>query len=297
VGELLALYERAGLRERTVVVVTADHGEGLWQHVALMNGQRSGALRKGEAPSLLNTLMPTHGNQVHHELVRVPLILAGPGLPAGERIATPVENVDLFPTLLELAGLRPPKGLQGQSLLRRLDGSRDVKRYAFSYTRFNVTVIDDEGWSLILPTDEGQCAEQLELELFRLTDDPYQRRNLAASHPEVVERLKLIAEQRLGIAITEHGSAWEENLGALNQLGYVEWTDREESRRAFAQRPVEEVVGELTSPKTPCTQRLIAAESLAGRELTPQLRARLSDWRESETASAVKRALDDVLGK
>jgi arylsulfatase A-like enzyme len=297
VGELLAFYDRAGLRGRTVVVVTADHGEGLWQHVALMNGQRSGALRKGEAPNLINTLMPTHGNQVHHELVRVPLILSGPGLPAGERIATPVENVDLFPTLLELVGLRPAKGLQGQSLMRRLDGSSDVKQYAFSYTRFNVTVIDGEGWSLILPTEEGECAEGLELELFRLTDDPYQRRNLAASHPDVVERLKQVAQQRMGIAIAEQGTVSEEDLGAFQLLGYVGMADREESRRAFAKRPVEEVADELMSLKTPCTQRLIAAESLAGRELGAELRERLSAWRESETASAVKRALDDVLGK
>ena len=297
VGELAELYERAGLRSRTLVVVTADHGEGLWQHVALMNGQRGGALRKGEAPSLINTLMPTHGNQVHHELVRVPLILAGPGVPAGERIETPVENVDLFPTLLELAGLRPAKGLQGQSLLRRLDGSRDVKQDAFSYTRFNVTVIDSAGWSLILPTEEGECAEGLQPELFRLTDDPYQRRNLAASHADVVERLKLIAEHRLGIAIAEQGTVSEEDLRAFNQLGYVGQSDREESRRAFAKRPVEEVVDELTSHKTPCTQRLIAAESLAGRELDDALRARLSEWRETETAAAVKRAIDALLSK
>lgn len=295
VGEILALYERAGLRDRTLVALTADHGEGLWQHVSLLNGKRAASLRKNEQPSLVNTLHQGHGNQVHHELVRVPLMLAGPGLPAGERIDAPVENVDLFPTLLELAGLRPPQGLQGQSLLRRLDGSSDVKQHAFSYTRFNVTVIDADGWALILPTEEGECAEGLGIELFRLRDDPNQRHDLAAEHPDVVARLKGVAEQRLSIAITAQSSVSEEDMAAFEQLGYVDHAEREDSRRAFAERPVAEVVTELARFQTPCAERLIAAESLAGRELDADQRARLEDWRAQETSTGVKRALDELL--
>jgi arylsulfatase len=297
VGEVLALYERAGLRDRTVVALTADHGEGLWQHVSLLNGKRAASLRKGEQPSLVNTLHMAHGNQVHHELVRVPLIVAGPGLPVGERIDGLVENVDLFPTLLELAGLRPPAGLQGQSLLRRLEGSDEGKEHAFSYTRFNVTVIDADGWALILPTEEGECAEGLTIELFRLRDDPYQRHDLAAEHPDVVERLKRVAEQRLSIAISDGGTVSDADLNAIEQLGYTDLKDDEESRRALEQRSTAEVVSELTQWSTPCHQRLLAAESLAGRELDAEQRAQLEAWRIQETSTGVKRALDVALGQ
>jgi arylsulfatase A-like enzyme len=296
VGELLALYERAGLRERTLVAVTADHGEGLWQHIALLNGKRGASLRAGEKPSLVNTLHMGHGNQVHHELVHVPMILSGPGLPAGKRITSLVENVDLFPTLLELAGLRPPEGLQGQSLLRRLEGSGGVKQHAFSYTRFNVTVIDAEGWALILPTEEGECAEGLELELFHLRDDPHQRHDVADRHPDVVERLKRVAEQRLAISISEQSVVTDDDMAALDQLGYIDVAGLEVSRRAFAQRSTAELVADLTQFRTPCHQRLLAAESLAGRELDADQRARLADWRKQESSSGVKRALDAVLG-
>jgi arylsulfatase A-like enzyme/4-amino-4-deoxy-L-arabinose transferase-like glycosyltransferase len=96
--ELRALFE--ALRSASgdsdlVAVVTSDHGEAFGEH--------------GEWQ---------HGASLHEEALRVPLVLWGPGrIPAGRRIGTPVSLVDVAPTLLELAGVALPGGLDGRSLL------------------------------------------------------------------------------------------------------------------------------------------------------------------------------------
>ncbi len=94
VSRTLAALDRAALPEGTVVAVVADHGEAFGEHGALL-----------------------HGTSLHDEIVRVPFLLRAPGrLPAG-----PVDGscslVDVTPTLLDLAGLPVPAGLDGRSLL------------------------------------------------------------------------------------------------------------------------------------------------------------------------------------
>lgn len=295
VGHFLALFESSGLLRSGLVVLAADHGEGLWEKVALMNGQRGAALRRGETPNLLNTLMPTHGNQVHRELVHVPLILAGPRVPGGKRVQAPVENVDLFPTLLELCDLPTPGGLQGESLLRQLDGSRTRKECAFSFTRFNTTVISPEGWSLILPTAEGECGEQLQIELFDLRTDPHQRRNVAAEHPEVVERLRKLAQQRLEIGIHGTMKVDDAGLAALSGLGYVDQVERENDRRELEALSSADILARALNMGTPCARRLLAAEILATRKLEALELEALRKHRAFETSRAVNELLDRLL--
>jgi hypothetical protein len=99
VGRLLERLRLLGLEDRTAVVVTADHGEGLGDHGVL-----------------------DHGINLHDELVRVPLIVRAPGLPAGRRLAGDAQLEDLFPTILALLDLPVPGGLDGLDLLPWLRG-------------------------------------------------------------------------------------------------------------------------------------------------------------------------------
>lgn len=297
VAALLAVYERLGLMDDTLIVLTADHGEGLWEQVALMNGQRGSKLRAGEPPTLMNTLMPTHGNQVHQSLVHVPLVISGPGVPRGVPVNTPVENVDLFPTLLELADVSTTGGLQGASLVPLMHERASGERYGFSYTRFNVTVVDQEGWALILPTPEGECAEGLALELHKLDEDPHQRRNLAAQRPQIVERLKRVAMERQRAGIREGDpQVTDENLRALAELGYVEQVERATARRELQQKSTSDLLALL--PIAPhCTERLLIVEALAERELDQAALAALREHRARERALAVQQELDELLAK
>jgi len=79
--------------ENTVVLFTADHGESLYEHNYL-----------------------GHGRRIYQDNLHVPLIVRGPGIAPG-RIATPVRILDIGPTLLAFAGLRPAPGMLGKDLM------------------------------------------------------------------------------------------------------------------------------------------------------------------------------------
>ena len=80
-----------------MVALTSDHGEGF-------------DAARGRVH---------HGERLHDDLLRVPLLLAAPGLLAsGRRVDSQVRTIDVMPTLLELCGLAVPDGLSGRSLLR-----------------------------------------------------------------------------------------------------------------------------------------------------------------------------------
>jgi arylsulfatase A-like enzyme len=109
VAQVLAELERAGIADRTLVVVLSDHGEGFGEHVLL-----------------------GHSFSFEQEQLHVPLVLRGPGIPAGRRIEAPVSLVDVAPTLLELLGVPPLPDAQGVSLAGALRGGRlDAERPLF----------------------------------------------------------------------------------------------------------------------------------------------------------------------
>lgn len=173
VGRLLdALAALPGeVAQHTAVVVTADHGEAFAEHG-----------------------MSWHGVELWEELVRVPLIVYVPGV-APRHVATPRSQIDLAPTLLSLLGLvRPAEGapdaMSGESLVGDLRGEEAPARPIYlelpegPYNSLRRGVIDD-GWKL-LERGVGR------FELYRLTDDPGERTNLAATRPADLARLRAV---------------------------------------------------------------------------------------------------------
>ncbi|PAW81470.1 MAG: hypothetical protein B9S27_04585 [Opitutia bacterium Tous-C8FEB] len=151
VGELLAALSAAGVRERTLVLFSSDNGLALGSH-GLMGKQ----------------------NQYEHSF-NVPLILAGPGIPAEWSLATQCYLRDLYPTLCDLLGLATPAGLDGRSLLPVLRGEhREVHDAVFGYfTDTQRMIRTAEGWKLIWYPAIGRT------ELFHLPADPDELRDLA----------------------------------------------------------------------------------------------------------------------
>jgi len=92
VGRILDALARTGLKEETLVIVTADHGEELGQHDSFW----------------------FHGNSVHAPVLHIPLIVSGPGVRAG-RCDALIQNVDVMPTLLAWLGAPPPTATDGFS--------------------------------------------------------------------------------------------------------------------------------------------------------------------------------------
>jgi arylsulfatase A-like enzyme len=101
-ARLLGYLDERGMRENTVLMLTADHGEAFWEHG-----------------------VDTHGSTVYDEVLKVPLIIAWPArYHGGGRVASQVRLVDLFPTVLEMAGAgaADSKHREGASLVPVMDG-------------------------------------------------------------------------------------------------------------------------------------------------------------------------------
>jgi arylsulfatase A-like enzyme len=107
VGELVAALRQRGVLERSIFVLSSDHGESL-----------------GERGTF------GHGRTVDRELVPIPLLVRLPsGLGLAGRRDTPVGNVDVLPTLLQVVGAQVPEAIEGRSFVDLLEGRPDTSRW------------------------------------------------------------------------------------------------------------------------------------------------------------------------
>jgi len=185
VGKVMAALDRLGLAENTVVVFASDHGyhlgeHGLWQKLSLFEGS-----------------------------ARVPLLVVAPGIskPGGVSKA-PVGLIDVYPTLAELCGVKPPANLQGQSLVPMLRNPEEAGRgWALSQiTQSNKGIVRRNGYSLRTPrwryTEWGDNGDGGR-ELYDHDADPQELTNLAdrPEHAAVVAdlsgKLRLAAKASL----------------------------------------------------------------------------------------------------
>ena len=147
VGRILDELDRLGLREKTAIVFTSDHGYHLGEHTFWQK------------------------SNLHEEVTRVPLVISMPGLKPG-RSSSLVELVDLFPTLSAAAGLQAPGDLHGTSLLPILkDPVARVKESALSI-HSSGTSMRTASWTYTRYKDGSE-------ELYDMTNDPGQFTNRA----------------------------------------------------------------------------------------------------------------------
>lgn len=171
----------APVQDETLVIVTADHGE-------ILNEQQ--------------------GYYDHHGLyegnIHVPLIFLWPGkLPKGRRVPGFVQNLDLAPTILDLAGLLDRDGMEGLSLVPAIFGVRDGnynELYLSEATWEVKRAIRTERWKLIDSIEQDPHGRPMQ-ELFDLEADPGEQHNLVDQQPEqarlLAERLNAWVERRL----------------------------------------------------------------------------------------------------
>lgn len=158
IGRLLETLQASGALERTVVVVTADHGEELGDHGDVL-----------------------HARTLYEEVLRVPLILRAPGVSA-RQILEPVQITDLGRTLLDAAGLGAV-AFPGQPLLASPPATAlRAELHPGPWSAHSAAVIDG---SVKLITTAGQ-----QMQLFDLASDPAERHDLSALQPQLVRRLR-----------------------------------------------------------------------------------------------------------
>jgi arylsulfatase A-like enzyme/Tfp pilus assembly protein PilF len=195
---LLAPLLERGAKGRTLVVLTADHGESLGEH-----GER------------------THGIFAYEATLRVPLVVYGPRLLRPRLVETRVQHVDLLPTILDAVAVPAPGALPGRSLLPAAAGApaRDTPAY-FEALSGQTT----RGWAPLHGLVRGGW-KYVDLplpELYDLARDPREESNLAAAHPQEMDRLRaalaaLRAQDRGPRGATED----RETRERLRALGYL----------------------------------------------------------------------------
>ena len=179
IGVLLDGLQQEQRAGRAWVVLTADHGEEFKDHGSI-----------------------GHGRQLYEEVVRVPLVVAGPAGPgtaqtrAARRSARPVSGVDLLPTIVDLAGGAPPAGLDGTSFAATLRADAEAADSASAAGGTDRPILSETvrlnayrravrvgALKLIDSMDESRT------ELFDLTADPKETRDVSASRRD--DRLRL----------------------------------------------------------------------------------------------------------
>lgn len=203
VGALRAELERLGIADRTILVVTADHGEMLGEHGVWFEH------------------LGLHDPSVH-----VPLIVWAPGRVTPARRAEPASGLDIAPTILALAGLPRGERMRGRDLFGGLPTDAPLVVEASQGDQISVR---DEGWKLIRTVRDVSWAPDFEreagtIELYDLAADPGEERNVAADHPE----RRAALEAALDTWIANHPAAGTRVPAAtdraedLRALGYVE---------------------------------------------------------------------------
>ena len=192
VGRVLDALEASGKADNTVVVLWSDHG---WH---------------------LGEKLITGKNTLWDRSTRVPLIFAGPGIVQGEKTNRPAELIDMYPTLLELAGLPAKDDLEGLSLAPQLaDPQAPRDRPAITTHNHDNHGVRSERWRYITYADGSE-------ELYDMEADPNEWNNLAGDeqYAEVIEEhrkwlppssAKPAPGSRARILVWENGVAnWEE---------------------------------------------------------------------------------------
>lgn len=207
INKIISYLKKKKMLENTVVIITADHGEEFWDHANF-----------------------EHGHTMYNELLHIPLIMAGEKFKPAV-IETPVSIIDIFPTVLELAGIRAVNiDIDGKSLLN----SHNRPLFAVG------TLYGDEKYCLVkndmkFILNSGKSEDKRFLigygskerfELYDLIKDPFEKHNLSLAMPSAIQSLKkeLKAFINAGLEIPGQKISLEkekELKEKLKSLGYM----------------------------------------------------------------------------
>ena len=209
VGRLIRAVENMGLMEKTAIIFTTDHG--------FYFGEHGGLFGKMSSDKRLDGTLHTYGepgsswaySPLYEELVHLPLLIHAPGVPSGAYGGL-TSAVDLMPTVLDLVGMEVPSFVQGRSLARGMrepslpgrefvvssipfanpgDPVNAVDNFLRTLAEHPVTTVTAGEWSLLY------CPEAGYSQLYNLTTDPAQERNLIDSNPTEARELHRLLVQ------------------------------------------------------------------------------------------------------
>jgi arylsulfatase A-like enzyme len=191
-GQLLQAVNRLGLAESTYFVFISDHGD--------MTAEHNQVLKR----------------TMYEPAVRVPFIMSGPGIKPGQVIRTPVSLIDVYPTLLAMAGIPEAEELDGESLMPTACEGRSPQRdWAFAEyhgdsCNTGAFMIRQGVWKYIKFVG-------FQSQLFNLEDDPWEIKNLVATKPDVVEHMERLLADIVDCAAVDAAAK------AYDKASFIRW--------------------------------------------------------------------------
>jgi arylsulfatase A-like enzyme len=253
IDEQIGILLESVRKDRTLVVLTGDHGERyndrdnhrdnhrvasplrFLEHRMdrLHHRRKRRREKKIEAQGREVPLDHLHGFHVYEDVTRVPIIFSGPGVPAGTTVSDLVRHVDIGPTLLELAGVEPPQdfGRDGRSLVPLMRGEALPPAPAYMEAT-GVNLRSPTRWIASVRTDrlkycKGLLDPDIPEELYDLEADPEEQNNLAPDDPRMPEMRRLLEDVAGDLATNEIAVSlsdreMEELDATLKALGYLD---------------------------------------------------------------------------
>lgn len=201
-GQILAQLRRLEVLDRTLVVVTADHGEG--------NGEHNES---------------THSLLLYDTTLHVPLVIRVPGLGGGKLVTERVGTVDIVPTILDLLGLDAPEGIQGRSLAPAIRGDEAIDTRPLYAETLSPRLAQQWGELRALIDGRFKYVFGPRPELFDLDADPRELDDLVASEPERADRMQRqlarFLRENAADDVEQAVSLDEETRRRLMALGYI----------------------------------------------------------------------------
>jgi arylsulfatase A-like enzyme len=208
VGRVLDELARLDLAGNTMIVITSDHGEILYEHEHYFG----------------------HDIALYDECTMIPLVVGMPAAQAASRrVPGLVQSIDMFPTVLEALGIPPPKGVEGKSLMPMIEGAGDAAtEFAFSET-FPFPekcpprhAVRTEAAKLIW---RQEPPAEIAKEFYDLASDPGEKQNLYPAHPDAAGLDRVLSEwvapgglSPAPIPTATESGRWK----ILKSLGYVD---------------------------------------------------------------------------
>jgi arylsulfatase A-like enzyme len=196
VKELFKIIENAGLAKDTLIIIVPDHGDEFMEHGGL-----------------------GHGTTCYNELINSFILMINPALKPGI-FETPASLVDVFPTVLDWAGIDPPANLDGFSLLPGLKNSNPVargeKRVLIAELGDRKAIIDGK-MKFIYNLDTKKA------ELYDTAKDPGETLNLAQARKDIADRYlakmkQIVKKMTVSYSVKTLGRS---ELKTLESLGYI----------------------------------------------------------------------------
>ncbi|MCU1275696.1 MAG: tetratricopeptide repeat protein, partial [Bryobacterales bacterium] len=195
-GDFLTFLESRGLRNKSLIVFTSDHGEGLNEH--------------GES---------THGYFVYESTLRVPLIFhwpAGSKRVSQDRIAEPASLLDVAPTILDALGLSRSKEMRGHSLITGKSTGETYSESLYARNHFGCASLRT------LRVGRYKYIDAPNPELYDLSSDPRESKNLYSAQPSLaIDLRKRIMALLAGVPAAKARPPTPDAANALRSLGYL----------------------------------------------------------------------------